>query len=244
MLCGPFPYYDEVHRAVTFVVSLFNQSEIVIAADTLELDGSLTPIDRPFHKIKSLGSHAFAASGTNAGYDIRQYLLSNGFQVDTKIEIAAKKFYLAAKEAYFALDFPKRKYNETSMLLAGFGDNGADVYILKLPDGGIDSQNSKCRASIGIGTLSEIFRNYHEPEMSRSERIQLAHFCVSLTAAKNISMVKEPIDIAVLTRTDGLAIYESEANNSVHPFAEPFRKRSAAMVEQLDSFFLGLLPKN
>jgi len=227
---------------VTFVVSLFNDNEIVIAADTLQLDGSLTPVDKPFHKIKSLGPHVFAAAGMNAGYDIHAYLVARGFRVNENIEVAANEFYIAAKEAYQALDFPTRKYNETSMMLAGFGDDGANVYILKLPNNGLDSQQFHCRASIGIGTLSEFFRNYHTPEMGRNERIQLAHFCVSLTVAKNSSMVRGPVDLAILTPTGGLTRYESEPDN-INAFVEPFRERSEKMVEQLDSFFLGMLPK-
>jgi 20S proteasome alpha/beta subunit len=227
---------------VTFVVSLFNQTEIVIAADTLALDGSLTPMDKACHKIKRFGPHVFAASGTNAGYDLRTHVLSNGMQIDSKIEVAAHQFYAAAKDAYEALDLRKRKYNETSILLAGFGDDGPDVYILKLPDGGLDSQQCFNRASLGIGTLSEFFRNHHTEEMTTNQRIQLAHFCVSLTAAKNGSMVKEPIDLAVLTQKDGLKIYETETNDNIDSFVKPFQERSATMISELDSFFLALLP--
>jgi len=227
MLCGPFPYYDEEHNQVTLVLSLLNADEIVMAADTLELDGS-SAWGTTCHKIKTLGPHLFGASGTNAGYDLYTYLTANGFQVNPNIEVAANEFYIAAKAAYQALDFPKRKHNETSMMLAGFADDDSDVYILKLPDGGIDRQGPRW-ASIGLGTLCEFFRNLHDENMNTSQRIQLAHFCVSLTARYS-HLVKEPIDVAVLRR-DGLRKYTQDE-------LRPFQQRSAALVEQVVPFIL------
>lgn len=216
---------------MTLVLSLSNADEIVIAADTLSLDTS-TGWATPCHKIKKLGPHAFGASGTNAGYDLHAYLVAKGFQANQNIEVAANEFYVAAKEAYQALDFSKKQHNHTSMMLAGFSEYDSATYILKLPDGGLDRQVTG-RASIGLGALCEFFRNLHDETLNTDQRIQLAHFCVSLTA-KYSRFVEEPIDITVLRRNE-FKEYTEDA-------LKPLQQRSTTMIEQLGKFFLELLP--
>jgi 20S proteasome alpha/beta subunit len=117
------------------------------------------------------------------------------------------------------------------MILAGFAEDDPAVYVLKLPEGGVDRQIAG-RASIGLGNLCEFFRNLHDESMTTNQRVQLAHFCLSLTARYSY-LVKEPIDITVLSR-DGLREYKESELLS-------FQQRSTAMVEQVVSSILGQL---
>jgi len=115
------------------------------------------------------------------------------------------------------------------------------VYSWKFPDG--RPSPTREATSIGVDRLCEYFRNSHTLDMIQKERIQLAHFCVSLVAAKNDSCVKGPIDIGILKRGRRLETHEG-TDKTAEPFLKPLQDRSAAMILKLDAFFLELLSQD
>jgi hypothetical protein len=224
-------------KPVTLIVALPTNDEIILASDTLALDGSLTPRD-PFHKLLPFGPHVFASSGNDFGYAMYRHLMGKHLKLDCNIDIAAVELHREAYRVYESdLHSPKIDFSPT-LLLAGFSDDDAVIYRWKFPEG--RPSPTREGTSIGVGTLCELFCNYHTYQMTHVQRIQLSHFCVSLVAAKNSSCVKEPIDIGILKRGFHLITHEG-TDATAESFLKPFREHSQTMISKLDSFFLELL---
>lgn len=197
---------------MTLIVALFNEQEIVIAADTMIYDTSRHKLLEPFHKIMPVGRHVFAASGTTTLFDIMTLLNAEGKHPNFDIDIAAGEYYKWTNEVFQARRYSEKQGGDA--LLAGFGKDGARVYSWHLPSqNGLVSNPGRIflGARENTATFFPIF--LHRDSALLGERIQLAHFCIAL-AGRSDPRVGDPhngypIDISVLTK-EGLKAYTQE----------------------------------
>jgi 20S proteasome alpha/beta subunit len=219
---------------MTLVVGLFNQSEVVLAADTITLDESSTVARKPYHKLRHFGPHLFSAAGTQASFEIYKSLINSGLNLDADIQKAAHALYKASREIYREQYATEKQ--RVSMLLAGLDSEGKpDVYVWNFPKGaGAVSQSHHGRASIGMNTYSLFFvRCLHEDSMTTEQRIQLAHFAITSTVQMERSQcVGLPVDVWRLS-SDGVREYSQQE-------LEPFIRRNGELSGQLRQMFATL----
>lgn len=211
---------------MTVVVALFNQDEIVFAADTLVYDFTSHKSQKPIHKIKLVGNHLFASSGTGSGYDIFRHLDALGFSPNPDIDIGSQEYFDATN-----VNYRERKYGSdqtSSVLFAGFGKHGSQVFYWPLPSHTALTSHPMGYASIGVKENAALGfpRLYHRDSMTTEQRVRLAHFTVTKVGESDprVGNPREgyPVDIAVLNR-DGVKIYTEDdlkpfvaSSNSIH----------------------------
>ena len=220
------PSFLEEDFSMTFVIALFNSHEIVVAADTLIYDTTHHKATKPYHKIMSIGPHLFAASGTSAAFDIRDYMDGLGFTCTGDISVDALNYYRKMNEVYQENRYGKDQ--TSSVLLAGFHEGQSQVYSWNLPSHVAPASNRTGYAFIGArentATFFPIF--LHRDDMKTGDRIQLAHFCATRVGESDPRVGDPrqgfPVDVAVL-QNGGMKLYTEaelkpfvDKNNSIY----------------------------
>jgi 20S proteasome alpha/beta subunit len=220
---------------MTLVVALFNENEIVLAADTMIYDYASHKSLKPIHKIMQVGNHLFASSGTGAGYDIARHLDALGFSPNADIDVASQEYFHETNVKY-----RDRKYGAeqtSSVLFAGFGKKGPQVFYWPLPSHTALTANPQGYVSIGVKENASLSfpRLYHYDSMTTEQRVRLAHFTITKAGESDprVGNPREgyPVDIAVLNR-DGVRMY-TEAD--LKPFVASSQRIHDAILRIFES---------
>jgi len=229
---APFQIARNLENPMTLVIALFNQDEIMFAADTLVYDYSHHKSPQPIHKIKVVGSHLFASAGTSVGYDICDHLNAVGSSLNTDIDIASGEYFDKTNIAY-----KERRYdsqNQTaSVLFAGFGRHSPQVFHWNLPSRGGLVSNPVGFVSIGAleNAANSFARLYHRDAMTTEQRVRLAHFVITRAGESDPRVGNPrdgfPVDVTVLNRS-GVRIYTPD---ELAPFVDSSNTMHVAIQE-------------
>ncbi|MGD0458864.1 MAG: hypothetical protein ABSC21_14100 [Terriglobia bacterium] len=220
---------------MTLIVALFNEQEIVFAADSMIFDSEIHAVPEPVHKLKVLGQFIFAASGTNVGYDIYDQLVARKVKFSDDIALAVHECCRETCEIYSGRRYNHQMNQKAFILLGGFGANGPAVYSWSLPFQGAPNSNPSGYAFIGTGkTAATAFpRLFHKSSLSTDSRIRMAHFCVTVAGMSDLRVGNPerdyPVDITVLTQ------------NNIDEYSQerliPFVKSSKKLYKRISTLF-------
>ncbi len=231
----PLSRGDYAEKEMTLILGLIGKDEVVVAADSEAYDGTPEGLYRfSVSKLHPFGKWLLGFADGPAAYTLHSRMVAAHESFDTNMAIGVHDYAARMKGLYVQGGYKEA----TSVMAAAVCEGKPSIYCWRLQaddtgklafTGVVEKVERGVIGALGHGAL--YFANaYHSDSLTTSQRIRLAHFCISqatkydprVGGTVEVALVKEN-GVRCFSRSD-LAQVERESRQIAKSLAGCFKK--------------------